>query len=918
MLDHALQRCLEAAPEHEAAIRRLFDISPLFGQLMRSADDDECREVLRSVAAVQLPDDSPSWRAAVAGDDEQACLRQLRQLKCRGLRRILWWELGLHGDVLLSAKSLALLAEQLLAAALTMAGLLLAPRFGGLPGARFAMIGLGKLGGSELNLASDVDLLFIWQVPEGQTTGPRRIDAKDYMQHLARQIIRLFSERTGDGLVWPVDMRLRPGGDAGPIGLSLDATLQHYQNYGQTWERAMLIKARAVAGDAALGQSFIDGVRPFVFRRYLDYTTVRALADMKRRIDAQAGSRGIGPGFDVKRGHGGIREIEFYIQSLQLLHGGHRACLRPSATMAAIEALVAEGLLDADDGDKLATAYRFWRRIEHALQGRRGEQTHALPEDYMTYLALATGLKDVGEHLRQQAAVVNGYFQSQFVDVELGDADEDWLHKPQQEIGRHFTLHGAEDHARVFHALAEIRGQLARGLLPERSQADIERILAVAMPAWAADANGVQAVESFAELLKRIAGRATWIDLLVSNKGVRQWLIGVLSASRYIAEHVVCDPSWLEWPLEHGRGEERIHHLLGQLRRLPEAGLELDAFLADLGHGVDQARLTSAMAIAADEADPLTIGSWLADTADAALAAILALSLRQFGLPADFPLVCLAMGKQGSREMGLVSDLDLVFVLVHDDPGGAGPGGRNWREWAQRVGRRIIQHLTARPPFGAGYQLDARLRPSGQSGVLVTTLAAFRDYQLQQAQTWEHQALCRARAAAGPAAAQDKVTAVVEEVLALPRDAGPLARDVLAMRAKMLEHLGSKDDSVINLKHDAGGLVDIEFLAQYARLRFGTAERGTVACLRASGELPALWRQHAGRLANTYLAYRQMENALRAQLWSSIGRLPARDEAPEWETLRRHAPIKTVADLRGHMRWVRATFEALLRREQES
>lgn len=911
MVDEALQRCIDCAPDFAAHIRRLFAISPLFVRLMRTADAAECRSVLQSKERLQLPQRSPAWRVAETAADELECMRQLRLLKSRGLRRVLWWEMGLHGDVMTSAASLSLLADQLLDAGLRMARNLLAKRFGDLPGARVAVIGLGKLGGGELNLGSDVDLLFVWQA-EGQTTGPRRIAAKEYLQRLARLLIRLFCERTAEGQVWPVDMRLRPGGELGAIGLSLDAALQYYQDYGQTWERAMLIKARAAAGDIDLGRAFIDGIQPFVYRRYLDYTTVRALADMKRRIDAAGGGRGIGPGFDVKRGRGGIREIEFYIQSLQLLHGGHHMRLRQAATVAAIAALVEAGLLDGEDGASLDAAYRFWRRIEHALQGRRGEQTHALPPDYGEYLAAATGWPDVDERMRQQAARVNGFFRLQFAHIGTEAVHTDWLAMREDDIAARFAMHGKQEHARISRALADIRDRLGRGLLPERSRTDVARILERAMPVWAKDANGVQAIEAFAELLHQIAGRATWIDLLASNTQVCRWLIGVLSASRYVAWHVVRDPSWLEWPLENERGAERIERLVLRLRRLPAAAAADDVFLADLGRLVDQARLTCAMTIVADEADPLRIGAWLADVADAAVAAVLHLGIRQFGLPQDFPFVALAMGKHGSREMGLVSDLDLVFVLDCDDPAAVVWRGKNWREWAQRLGRRIIHYLTERPPFGAGYTLDARLRPSGHAGVLVTTLAAFRAYQLHEAQTWEHQALCRARPVAGPDAACRRLQAVIEEVLAMPRDAGRLAEEILAMRAKMLAHLASRKEGIINLKHDAGGLVDIEFLAQYARLRYGTAARGTVACLRGLQDVPGEWRRRAGRLAETYLAYRQMENALRVHLWRSIGRIPANEAAPEWETLRRHAPIKTLAALNKHMAWVHATFKMLL------
>jgi len=276
----------------------------------------------------------------------------------------------------------------------------------------------------------------------------------------------------------------------------------------------------------------------------------------------------------------------------------------------------------------------------------------------------------------------------------------------------------------------------------------------------------------------------------------------------------------------------------------------------------------------AHTADAMTIGGWMADMADAATSAVIRLCLHQMSLPEDFPFVALAMGKHGSHEMGLVSDLDMVFVFVHDEPAQM-LGRRSVGEHAQRIGRRAIQYLTGVPPFGAGFEFDARLRPSGSSGVLVTSLTGFRDYQLHEAQTWEHQALCRARAAAGPAAAKAAVENVVVEILDQKRDFSILAADVMSMRRKMIDHLASRSDEVINLKHDAGGLVDIEFLAQFARLAFGGKARRSVDVLNnLPDSAPDVWREAGGWLAETYLEYRQMENALRVGLWRSIGQLP--------------------------------------------
>ncbi|MDQ6987408.1 MAG: bifunctional [glutamate--ammonia ligase]-adenylyl-L-tyrosine phosphorylase/[glutamate--ammonia-ligase] adenylyltransferase, partial [Mariprofundaceae bacterium] len=844
---------LQYVPEslREDALR-LSDISPLFCALMRTADANDCHALFKSATEAVLPDGGQNWVADCSSDNLGECMRHLRLCKQRGMRHIIWWELGLHADIETSYRAIADFASGLLAQALLMSERLITPRFGRLDGGSFCVIGLGKLGGRELNLGSDVDPLFIWQGEGVSSGGRKQVPVGEYYNHLSRMLIRLMSEPSENGMVWPMDMRLRPGGDGAAICLSLDATVDFYQNYGQTWERAMLIKARPVAGDSALGDVFVAGVMPFIYRRYLDYTTVAALADMKRRIDAQAGDQQIEVGFDVKRGSGGIREIEFVVQSMQLLHGGGNPQLRQSSCLAALDALCEFGAIRDAEALQLSAAYRFWRSIEHAVQARLGEQTQKLPEAYVDYLEAALGLSDIQACMHAHAQVVSAAFSEHVLPIAESESTS-WLAGQQDGELQQFD---SASRQRINQALAAMDEQLLRGVLPERSRNRVEAVLAQAMPRWLDDANGVTALEAFSDLLKSIAGRATWIDLLATHQGALDWLIGALSASRYVREHIVGDPSWLEWPLAHERGAADVQGVCRRMQKIDVSDEE--QALAEIGRLVDRARLTAALSVDAHQADAQTVGTWMADTADAATQAALRLCLVQMNLPPDFPFVALAMGKHGSREMGLVSDLDMVFVLADAQPDRLLDGKSLW-EHGQRLGRRMIQQLSRKPPYGAGFEFDARLRPSGQSGVLVTNLNGFRDYQLHSAQSWEHQALCRARTVAGSQSAQQAVAAVVTEVMSLERDAEKLAQNVLAMREKMLDHLGSKSSDVINLKHDAGGLVDIEFLAQYARLIFGGDGSGTVYIFEHLPDAaPAVWRDAATILADSYRSYRQM------------------------------------------------------------
>ena len=901
--------CLTHAPESlKGEVERLLAISPLFATLMRTADAETCQNLFQDVDHALLPDAGERWLPPLESGDLVECMAHLRRCKRRALRHFLWWELGVHGDIEASYQAISDFAAGILQLALEMAGRLIESRYGRLEDGSFTIIGLGKLGGEELNLGSDVDLLFIWQGEGASAGGRKSLPAYEYFGQLGKMLIRLVSEHTNDGVAWPVDMRLRPGGKNAAISLSLEATLTHYLEYAQTWERAMLIKARPVAGDLALGRQFLAEVTPFIYRRYLDYTTVSALADMKRRINQLAGAAGIAAGFDVKRGRGGIREIEFIVQSMQLLHGGRHAPLKLRATLAALAKLAELELIGTDDAKKLANAYRFWRRVEHAVQARNGEQTHRLPEGFADYLSAALGDREIGEYMVEHARFVAQTFDRHVMPAAGGEVRRSWLRGERDELA---SLEEA-DRSRMLQALNRVDTYLARGLLPERSRDQVERILEQAMPRWLDDANGVTALEAFAELIHVIAGRATWIDLLASHQGALSWLTGALSASRYLADHIVRDPSWLEWPLAAQQGHDDVRHVCEQLDALTELD-DIEQSLAEIGRWVDRCRLLSALAIDAHKADPITVGGWMSDVADAATRAVLRLCHSQMDLPEDFPFVALAMGKHGSREMGLVSDLDMVFVLVHDRPEEI-VGRRSLWEHAQRTGRRMIQYLTGAPPFGAGYELDARLRPSGSSGILVTNLSGFRDYQLHQAQTWEHQALCRARAVAGPESAQKAVDATVRKVLDQRRDPKSLAADVVAMRQKMLGHLSSKSEEVINLKHDAGGLVDIEFLAQYARLAFGGEARSTVDILRQlPADAPDEWHRQAEELARSYIDFRQMENSLRVELWRSIGKLPADPAATEWETMRRHASIQSPEALLKRMWHVHGIFNSLLK-----
>ncbi len=891
-------------PELRDRLACLYAESQLFRHLLEGLDEESLKALLQPRDRARLPDGGKAWLPPAGNGNIEECMKALRLAKRRGLAHAIWWELGIGGDIEASWTAWSAFADGLLRRALDNAARLIRPRWGAIEGGRFAVIGLGKLGGSELNLGSDVDLMFVFDATPGARSsgGWREAPAAEYYGHLARMFIRLIDERTGDGQVWPVDMRLRPGGASAAICLSLAATLDFYRDYGQTWERAMLIKARPVAGDGELGRAFLDGIEPFIYRRHLDYTTVAALAEMKRRIDAQAGGVELGEGFDVKRGSGGIREIEFVVQTMQLVFGGRRPEVRARASLAALDALARAGLLPRDDAEGLADAYRLLRRVEHAVQARRGEQTHRLPPDWSSYLAAVLELENPDEALAAPMARVRASFERLVIGGQRAETVHDWLSAREEML----APWPEEQRRRGVRALERIERHLERGLLPERARMQVGRFLEHAMPRWLDDVNGPDALDAFAELVHAIGGRATYLDLLAHHAGARDWLVGALAASGFVREHLARDPSLLEWPLEGGADATDIENIVRGIASM--SGEPLEEALRGVGRLVDRARLHCALAVDAHQRDPVTIGRWLADVADAATECVRRLALREMGLDESFPLVALAMGKHGSREMGLASDLDMVFVLVAEDP--TEPlGSRSIGECAQRLGRRMIRMLSDRPPFGAGFEFDSRLRPSGSSGVLVTTLAGFEDYQRHHAQTWEHQALCRARPCAGPQKQRERVAEAVRSILAMPRDLGELAREIDAMREKMRRHLASRSPEIINLKQDPGGLVDIEFLAQFARLAFGGEDTATPAMLKAGeSKLPVELGAQVDALIAAWREYRWIEHVLTVELAVGCEKIPADPGSPVWKTFRRHTRIRGPSELSARMDEVHAIY----------
>ena len=692
---------------------------------------------------------------------------------------------------------------------------------------RLAVIGMGKLGGGELNFSSDIDLVFAFG-EAGQCDGPRELANEDYFLRLGQRLIQLLGEVTADGFAFRVDMRLRPFGSAGRLALSLAAMDQYYQREGRDWERYAWIKARPVAGDRVVGATLVEGLKPFMFRRYFDYTAFDGLREMKRLIDAEVTRRELAD--HIKLGPGGIREIEFIVQLVQLVRGGREPALRVPALQPALAAAAAGGHLDPELAGTLLAAYRFLRRVENRLQMRRDEQVHALPEDPFERARLAAGLGFADYDallatLDAHRARVSEAFSRTLDGGRVAPASSGVIH--DWSTAWQALLAGSDDApAPPFGPAWPALRAYADAVREEtRLRPRVDRLLPQLLAAAAQVADPDTALARILGLLRAIAGRPAYLALLDEQRGARERLLWVCARSAFLAERVTAHPLLLDDLLDTrvGRALPDAIALEDELaQRLASADGDAEEEFGAL-HELKQStlfRLGLAWLDARMGADELS--TRLATLADVIVRQVLALALRDTvaahgRLAADRDgLLVLGYGSLGGAELGFASDLDLVFVyeavLAAQSSDGARPleGSR----WFARVAQRVVHWLTTPARSGRLYEADTRLRPDGSKGLLVTSLDAYAEYQRERAWLWEHQALVRARPICGDAALAGQFDAIRAQVLAQAREPAALRAEVVSMRERWRAQLDRSDERCYDLKQGRGGLVDLEFLVQ--------------------------------------------------------------------------------------------------------
>ena len=837
--------------------------------------------------------------------------RVLRRQRARHQVRIIWRDLNRQADLVQTCRDLSDMADATIDQAYQWLYSRHCQQFGtptgrrsGLP-QQMVILGMGKLGAVELNLSSDIDLIFAY--PEGgETVGVKRaLDNQEFFIRLGQRLIKALDPMTVDGFVFRVDMRLRPYGSSGALVLSFNALEQYYQDQGRDWERYAMIKARVVAGDQTAGAQLLDMLRPFVYRRYLDFSAIEALRTMKQLIQQEVRRKGMAD--NIKLGSGGIREVEFIAQAFQLIHGGRDLSLQQRPLLKVLSTLEGQGYLPPAVISELREGYEFLRYTEHAIQAIADRQTQMLPDGAQDQARIAFMLGFADWHaFHEKLMFWRGRVAWHFAQV-IADPDEEegadcevvvggewlplWEEAQDEEAAcRQLEEGGFADATKALKALASLRGspqlRAMQRLGRERLDAFIPRLLAQAVE----HDNPDLVLERVLPLVEAVARRSAYLVLLTENPGALRRLLTLCAASPWIAEQITRFPLLLDELLNEGRlfkpplAPELAAELRERLTRIPEDDLEQQ--MEALRHFKLAHRLRVAASEIAGSLPLMKVSDYLTWLAEAILEQVLALAWRQtvakYGTPlrtdgslCDPGFIIVGYGKVGGLELGHGSDLDLVFI--HDgDPQAEtdGPKPIDGAQYFTRLGQRIIHLLTAQTNSGQLYEVDMRLRPSGASGLLVSSLGAFERYQENEAWTWEHQALVRARVLVGSQDVGQAFEKVRAQVLGKARDLAKLQQEVSEMRAKMRDNLGTKGTAAgtaanafeatapFDLKQDAGGIVDIEFMVQYAALAWShshppllrwTDNIRILEELEHEGLMPA---EDASLLREAYKAYR--------------------------------------------------------------
>lgn len=765
------------------------------------------------------------------------------------------------------------------------------------------ILGMGKLGGGELNFSSDIDLIFTY--PEhGQTQGGRReLDNAVFFTRLGQRLIKALDQITEDGFVYRVDMRLRPLGDGGPLVLSFSAMEDYYQEQGRDWERYAMVKAK-ILGDQqdSYTKELYQMLKPFVYRRYIDFSVLQSLRNMKGMIEREVRRRGLTN--NIKLGAGGIREIEFIVQVFQLIRGGRVIGLQTRSLLTALQVIEQESLLNANEVDALRENYFFLRRCENLLQAIHDEQTQTLPEDELDQIRIAIGMNFRSWNEFVSELTKRMQFTRQIFNQLIGDESTEstqntnndhyndlWVPDLQlSDVTSVLLNYSPDDAKQLYQMLCQFRDDISKRTIGVRGREILDQLMPKLLELICNDKHALIILSRILPLLVNIVSRTTYLELLLEYPTALKQLIRLCSASPMISEQLAHYPILLDELID-------IHSLY-QTVAPNEYKSELYQYLLRIQVDDEEQQLEALrqfkqmqlLHIAAADVEhvlnTMKVSDHLTYVAESLLDFVVQMAWNQmiarYGKPAHLTdnqkgLVIIAYGKLGGWELGYGSDLDLVFL--HDCPVDSITDGDKQidsRQFYLRLVQRIIHLFNVRTSFGILYEVDVRLRPQGDAGLLACSLSAFYDYQMNEAWTWEHQALVRARAVYGEIELIKRFNEIRHTVLCKNREERVLKTEVREMREKMRAHLGTTAPHQFNLKIDAGGIGDIEFLSQYLVLNYAhqypkmTTWSDNVRILELAANYQIIDNLEAQQLTKAYIDMRNEIHQLSLQLLPSI------------------------------------------------
>jgi glutamate-ammonia-ligase adenylyltransferase len=822
---------------------RALECSPFLHQLVERHPD--WLEMLRTSGRLQNSS-PPSAETLQQCIDSSGLDPALRQFRNREMMRLIWRDLNELAPVDEILADLSRLADTCLQATVDSHTVAHEEKHGvprnseGQP-QKIIVMGLGKLGGCELNLSSDIDITFCFPEP-GACDGRRALSNEQFFTRLARSIIRSLSEITADGFCFRVDTRLRPFGDSGPLVSSFAALEQYYQREGRDWERYALIKARPVAGDIASGKQLLRLLKPFVYRRYIDFGAIESLRNMHASVreDAMRKDRLD----DIKRGPGGIREIEFLIQTFQLLRGGREPGLQTPSLFEAASNLGELQLLPDETVTELLAAYRFLRRTENRIQALHDHQTHQVPagEDGLR-VARAMGFGDYQafrlalEHTRER---VQRLFEKSLPKPDESAHENNRWHLRWQRMRNNAQQDNADLAGNQ--ALSAFVKRLNRLSLSQRASQRLDRFMPILLERFDALSLDDAVVNRVLNLVSAICRRSAYLSLLVQNPAATRSMLELFSASTRVAEAVTRHPALLDELIDPSLGAHppTLQDIQAGIGRILESAGDPETTLQDLNYFKQTISLRIAVAVLKSTMPAIEAGAALSLLAQHLVEAVLTLSLQEMQLRhGRMPgpgLAVIGYGSLGACSLSFDSDLDLIFL--YQSTTGVSDGARpiSAERYHTSVARRMLSLMSALTPSGRLYSIDARLRPNGRAGLLVSSLEAFERYQADEAWTWELQALTRARPVAGDAQTASAFQSIRQQVLTTARDKSRVREEVLDMRQRILAERGETNE----LKDGRGGLLDIEFVVQLGVLLNAAACAGLTGSTEVRHQLQAL------------------------------------------------------------------------------